>query len=293
MLHPMTADPMARTGRMVDIGDCELYVSVLGQGFPLMILHGGPGLDHHAFGDYLDPLADAYQLVFVDERASGRSSRPDPATWTLAQMAADVPALARAMGLDRFGVLGHSYGAFVALQYAVDCPDDPGPVIVSAGLPSARYLENVTAALETFEPPELRAQVAQSWEREPTVSTAEEFAQLMHDQMPFHFADPRDSRLPDFERRTSGTVYSPEVLRVFADAGYGGIEVEDRLGEVNRPVLVLAGRHDRTCVPEGGKAIADGIPGAKFVVFEESAHMMFVEEPELYRQVVREFLNNY
>jgi proline iminopeptidase len=284
---------MMRAGRMVDIGDCELYVSVLGEGLPLLILHGGPGLDHHGFGDYLDPLAgDGYQLVFVDERASGRSSRPDSATWTLSQMAADVPALARAMGLRRYAVLGHSYGAFVALQYAVDFPDEPEPVIISAGVPSSRYLESVAAALEAFEPQELRAQVAQSWEREPTVATPEEFAQLMHDQMPFHFADPRDPRIADFERRTSGTIYSPEILRVFADAGYGGIEVEDRLSEVKRPVLVLAGRHDRTCVPEGGKAIADGIPGAKFVVFEKSGHMMFVEETELYLLVMREFLND-
>jgi proline iminopeptidase len=283
---------MMRMGRMVDIGDCELYVSVLGEGLPLLILHGGPGLDHHGFGDYLDPLADSYQLVFVDERASGRSSRPDSATWTLPQMAADVPALARAMGFDRYAVLGHSYGAFVALQYAVDFPQEPGPVIISAGVPSSRYLESVAAALEAFEPQELRTQVAQSWEREPTVATPEDFAQLMHDQLPFHFADPRDPRIEDYERRTSETIYSPEILRVFADAGYGGIEVENRLAEVNRPLLVLAGRHDRTCVPEGGKAIADGIPGAKFVVFENSGHMMFVEETGLYVQVVRSFLDD-
>lgn len=285
MLHPMT-----RAGRMVDIGDCELYVSVLGEGLPILVLHGGPGLDHHAFGDYLDPLADEYQLVFVDERASGRSSRPDSATWTLAQMAADVPALARAMGLGRYAVLGHSYGAFVALQYAVDFPQDSGPVIVSAGLASSRYLENVATALEAFEPQELRAQVARSWEREPTVSTPEDFAQLMHDQMPFHFADPRDPRIEEYELRTRDSVYSPEVLRVFADAGYGGIDVESRLASVRRPVLVLSGKHDRTCVPEGGKAIADGIAGARFVVFEHSGHMMFVEEQERYLQVVREFL---
>ena len=283
---------MTRTGRLVDIGDCELYVSLLGEGFPILVLHGGPGLDHHEFGDYLDPLADRYQLILVDERASGRSSRPDSATWTLEQMAADVPALASAMGLDRYAVLGHSYGAFVALQYAVDFPHYSGPVIVSAGLPSSRYLESVTAALEAFEPQELRAQVAASWEREPTVATAADFAQLMHDQLPFHFADPRDPRIEDYEMRTREAIYSPEVLRVFAEAGYGGIEVEDRLGTVARPVLVLAGAHDRTCVPEGGKAIAAGIPGARFVLFEDSAHMMFVEEPELYLRVVREFLDD-
>lgn len=69
--------PAYHADMMVDVGDCELFVSVTGQGFPVLIFHGGPGLDHHAFGDYLDPLTEDYQLVFVDERASGRSARPD------------------------------------------------------------------------------------------------------------------------------------------------------------------------------------------------------------------------
>jgi len=278
--------------RLVNIGDCELFTSETGQGFPVIILHGGPGMDHHAFGQYLHPLADRYRLIFVDERASGRSSRPDPATWTLERMAADVHDLAQALGLEDFAVLGHSYGAFVALQYAVDFPGDRGPVIISAGLPSSRFLDAVEDELATFEPVELREQVAASWERERSVATAEEFAQLMHDQLPFHFRDPRDPRIAEFEHQSREAVYSPEVLRAFADAGYGGIEVEDRLATIERPVLVLAGRYDRTCLVAGAQAIADGIPGSRLVIFEESAHMMYVEEPDLYRQTVREFLAN-
>jgi len=276
--------------RLVNIGDCELFISEAGQGFPVIILHGGPGLDHHAFGHYLHPLADEFRLIFVDERASGRSSRPDPATWTLERMAADVPALAAAVGLESFAVLGHSYGAFVALQYAVDFPGDRGPVIISAGLPSSRFLESVEDELATFQPVELREQVAASWEREKSVATAEEFARLMSDQLPFHFADPLDPRIAEYEHETRDAIYSPEVLRAFADAGYGGIEVEDRLGGVDRPVLVLAGRHDRTCSVLGAQAIAAGIPGSRLVIFEESAHMMYVEEPGLYRRTVRDFL---
>ena len=69
---------------------------VLGIGYPLLVLHGGPGLDHHEFADYLDPLAGEHRLVLVDQRAQGRSAPCDPATWTLGRMAADVTALASA-----------------------------------------------------------------------------------------------------------------------------------------------------------------------------------------------------
>src|SRR5437763_504705 len=94
-------------GRLVDIGDTRLHVVERGQGPAVLVLHGGPGLDHRMFGDYLDPLARDHRLVLVDQRAQGRSERSDPATWTLRQMAADVPALAAALGLAEYAVLGH------------------------------------------------------------------------------------------------------------------------------------------------------------------------------------------
>jgi proline iminopeptidase len=281
---------MTRTERLVDIGDCDLHVSTLGSGFPLLLLHGGPGLDHHAFGDYLDPLAKDFQLVFIDERASGRSSRPDPLTWTLLHMADDIASVADALGFARYAVLGHSYGAFLALQHAVDMPRGPNPVIISAGLPSSRFLDGIQDRLAAFEPADLREQVTQSWAREESVATPAEYAQLMHDQLPFHFANPRDPRIAEYEQRTAGATYSPEVLRAFAASDYGGIEVEGRLDAVQRPMLVLAGRHDRTCAVAGGEAIAAGVAGARLEVFEHSGHMMYVEEPDRYLAVVRDFL---
>lgn len=281
---------LSGTGRLVDVGDTRLHVVEQGAGFPLLVLHGGPGLDHHEFADYLDPLADGHRLILVDQRAQGLSAPCDPATWTLRQMAADVVALARALGLGRYAVLGHSFGAFVALQWAVEFPDQPGPAIISSGVPSRRYLDRVEDNLKAFEPVELREQVAASWAREQEARTAEDVASLLHDQMPFHFADPRDPRIADFERRSEGSVYTADVLRHFSQAGYGDIDVEDRLGEVRRPVLVLAGRHDRVCAVEAALAIAAAIPGAKLVVFEHSAHMAYVEEPERYVEAVRSFL---
>src|SRR5437588_2556828 len=182
---------------MVDIGDTEL--SVVGRGAaggsPLILLHGGPGDDHHEFGDYLDPLGDRYRLFLVDQRGQGRSGPSDPSTWTLPQMAADVVLLARALGLERYAVLGHSYGAFVTLQNAVDFPGQASQSIVSAGIPSARFLSDLDSKLAAFEPDDLREQVVRSWERERDAETPDDFASILHDQLPWHFADPRDPRI--------------------------------------------------------------------------------------------------
>jgi proline-specific peptidase len=277
----------------VNIGDTRLFVVERGQGYPLIVLHGGPGLDHHEFADYLDPLCNQFRLILVDMRAQGQSDMCPEETWTLAQMAKDVVSLAQAMQLEKYAVLGHSYGAFVALQNAVDFPGAAAQTIVSGGVPSSRFLEVVDQNLAQFEPESLRKQVADSWAREVQAQTQEDFASLMHDQMPFHFGDPLDPRIAEYEARTADTVYSPAVLRHFSKDEYGGIEVEDRLQDVTQPVLVCTGRLDRVCTVAAAEAIVRGTPSSELVIFERSGHMTFVEENEKYLQVVREFLNKY
>src|SRR5215218_1525048 len=206
----MTTSDVEKSGRYVDIGNTRLYIVERGDGYPLLVFHGGPGLDHHVFGNYLDALADEYRLILVDERSQGSSDRAPEETWTLQQMAADVSSLARALNLEQYAVLGHSYGAFVVLQHAVDFPGDAAQAIVSSGIPSARFLEHIAQNLAAFEP---REQVTESWEREKSVRTQEEVAQLLHDQWPFQFADPHDPRIEDYERRTAKSIYSTDVLR--------------------------------------------------------------------------------
>ena len=278
---------------LVDIGDTRLNIAERGEGYPLMVLHGGPGLDHHEFADYLDPLCDQFRLILVDLRAQGKSDVCPESTWTLEQMAKDCVLLAEALHLQKYAVLGHSYGAFVALQNAVDFPGRAAQSIVSGGVPSARFLAVVQENLEALEPVEIREQVKASWERESHVETEAEFAELMHDQMPFHFGDPLDPRMAEYEERTKETFYSPAMFRHFAQTEYGGIEVEDRLKNVTQPVLVCTGRLDRACTVEAAEAIANGLPNAASVIFENSGHMTFVEEPDLYLKVVRDFLNQH
>ncbi len=282
------------TGQLVDVGGTRLFVEMRGpaDAFPVIVLHGGPGLDHHEFADYLDPLTDRYRLLLVDQRAQGRSDRDsDPSTWTLETMADDVSRLAARLGLGEYAVLGHSFGAFVALQHACDAPGASLGSVISSGVPSMRFFDDLDDRLAAFEPVELREQVTASWAREAGVTTADECALLMHDQNPWHFADPRDPRIALYEAKTAATVYSPEVLRAFSGPDVVGIEVEDRLGEVTQPLLVLAGRHDRTCPPEASEVIAAGVRDGRCVTFEASGHMTFVEEPQAYVNTVRDFLD--
>jgi proline iminopeptidase len=276
---------------LVDVGDIRLHVTERGTGeLALLVLHGGPGLDHTMFGSYLDALGDRCRLLLVDERATGRSDSAPPETWGLAHHAADVEAMAGALGLERYAVLGHSYGAFIALQHAVDFPGRPAATIVSSGVPDARFLAHVDDELAAFEPVELREQVQASWASEAHARTQEDVAALLADQLPFHFADPRDPRIEDMRAAMADAVYGPDVLRAAATEDYGAIAVEESLSQVSHPVLVLAGRHDRTCSVPAAEAIAAGLPDAELVVFEHSGHMTFIEENDAYVAAVRDFL---
>jgi proline iminopeptidase len=274
-------------GSLYNVGDTNLYVDERGNpdGLAVVILHGGPGHDHTMFGDALDPLGDEYRLLFVDQREQGRSDRGGRVEdWTLKQLAADVDAL----GVEPYAVLGHSYGAFVALQHALDSKRPPLGTIISSGLPSKRWLETLPETLDTFEPSELRDQVKASWEAEATVETDADERKLIAAQLPFHFADPHDSRIGSID--LDKMHFSPAVTRAAAQDDYGAIDLEDRLSDIKHPVLVMTGRHDRLCTAAAAEFMAERIPGARLKLLVRSAHMGFIEEPDNYLRAVRYFL---
>jgi len=282
---------MTQEGRHVDIGDTKLYIVERGQGYPVIVLHGGPGFDHHEFGDRLAPLEAHYRLIYVDQRSQGLSERTPPETWTLPQMAQDVHSLVAALKLEEFAVFGHSYGSFVTQQYGVDYPGEASRLIISGGVPSSDYLmPHVKKSLAEFEPENLREQVAKSWAKEPHAKTREDVAELFAEQLPFHFKDPFDPRIEEHKRQIEDIVYSAEVLAHIAEKGYGDFDVEDRLHTLSVPCLILCGRFDRVCAINACETIAEKIPDSQLVIFEESAHMFFVEEPEKFLQAVRDFL---
>jgi proline-specific peptidase len=260
----------------------RLFVEDVGAGFPVVVLHGGPGMDHTMFRPWLDPLGADVRLLYVDERGQGRSDRVDPATLSLEVFARDVDLLAEALGLDAFALLGHSFGAIVTTWHAVNVGTAAAYVISGGADASEPMLADVQASFETLG--DRRAAIEASWEREKTVATEEEAAQLLADQAPFHFhRDPPPGAFDD-------TVYSPEVLRHFANAGYGDFDYRAGLAGVGRPTLVVVGEHDRTTTPRAARALHDGIPGSELVTIPDAGHMSFVEEQDAYLAAVRDFL---
>src|SRR5215469_9717127 len=98
----------------------------------LIALHGGPGGDHSYLKYELAPLADVVQLIFPDMRGTGRSDPTSSERWTVERWAYDVRALCSVLEIDKPIVLGHSYGGYVAIEYASRYPDHPAKLILYA-----------------------------------------------------------------------------------------------------------------------------------------------------------------
>jgi proline iminopeptidase len=274
----------------VMVDGVSLFVKPVGseKNHPLILLHGGPGLDHTELHPYFDVLADWFWLLYLDQRGQGRSQRVDPSTLTPSLFAKDVTGLATALDLKRYAVLGHSYGAIVALAHAIEQRGATHYVVSHGAASGKKMMRDVQASLQTFEPVELRDQVIRSWESEPYVATPEECAEVIRLQMPFHFAKVDSEAYRAFMERPDETIYAPEVLAYTASQDYP-LEYESRLKRVNRPTLIVTGLLDRASTPRTAEEMHTGIQGSELVILADAAHMSYLEQPDAYFSALRNF----
>jgi pimeloyl-ACP methyl ester carboxylesterase len=244
-------------------------------GVPLLCLHGGPGSTHNYFEPLEQLAAGGRRVVVYDQLGCGNSDRPDdPELWTLELFLDEVQTVRDTLGLDEIDLLGTSWGSILALEYVLGMPE---------GLVSLTLNAPPTAA-ETWaaEAGRLRAPLA-----EDEAVAEEQFAQR-------HIC--RLDPLPEcVERGLAGR--NKEVYRVMWGAQEwrptGRLrdwDIRPRLPEIDLPTLITSGRHD-ICTPALAETAHRGIAGSEWVLFEESSHTAFVEEPERYRAVLTGFLD--
>ena len=113
----------------MSIRGVPLFVDVVGHGYPLALMHGGPGQDYTSLLP-LKPLADQFSLVFYDHRCNGRSVGADLSTMTMDNLTADAETLRQTLGFEKWAVLGHSFGGQVALEYALRYPQSLSHLIL-------------------------------------------------------------------------------------------------------------------------------------------------------------------
>jgi pimeloyl-ACP methyl ester carboxylesterase len=257
--------------------------NVFGTG-PILVCHpGGPGFAGAELAD-LGGLSASRTLVVVDPRGTGGS---DPAPdYSLDGYAADLHELRAHLGLPRIDLLGFSHGAIVAIVYAARYPDGLGRLVLAGGL--AAFTDEVKQFADDY----VESKSGEPWHDDAVAALAEEqngevgdLAALFEREAPLYFARWDERFRLEIVAGSAGASGAP--LAAFDELA---ADVRADLAAIAAPTLVLCGREDFICGPPAGEELARGIAGARLVMIENSGHMMFMEQPDAFRNAVDSFL---
>jgi proline-specific peptidase len=272
----------------IPIRDVSLFVKVMGQGYPLVLMHGGPGLDYTTLLP-LKPLADQFTLIFYDHRCNGRSEGAEVSSMTFENLTADADALRQTLGFDQWAVLGHSFGGNVALEYALRYPQSLSHlVLMDTGgdqwwvnrnapeiLAKRGYSASAVQAARRF----YNGQLTSS-EFLPTVMKFMN-AYNYHNSLLTLAQDVVLGHMPKTR---------PEALIFGYTQLLNGWTVMDRLSEIKVPTLVLAGRHDFLFPPEHQVVLAAGVTNARLEIIERAGHNPHMERSAEVNKIIKSFI---
>ena len=300
--RPKPAVPAVREG-MWAIRGTRLFVRDVGpRDAPvLLVLHGGPGGNHRSLRP-LEALAPAYRVVLYDQRGSGASDRlpvslaapQSLARLSLEQNIEDIEALRRRLGREKISLIGHSFGAALAVLYAAAHPERVERLVVYSGGPETLDLARRKKAAHN-------ARLTAREKRELGQGMARLGAALKR-------GAPQDALDRVFTALAGvmfPSLYCKRPASASAESGRGGFWANQVVGKyvesfdydtiaaglrrVRAPTLLTWGR----CEPSPLDRLAnllDFLPDARLVIFEKSGHNAMEEQEALFFRVLRAFL---
>lgn len=273
----------------------ELHYRVLGKvpgETPLVCLAGGPARDAAYLGD-LGGLDAHHTLIVPDGRGTGASPPPsDPAAYAFPALARDLETLRVHLGLDRFPLLAHDAACATAQAYAGAHPERLSHLVLVT--PGSRLQGELPSdAEEIFE-----SRATEEWwvDAYVAVHTLPETSDLTEVRSLLLRAAPMAYARWDAAQRAHAAT-EPKQLNPVPRAGFWQgvdeetrVELLERLHEVDCPVLVVTGDRDAVTGMRAGEAVAASFRSARLKPLHEVGHYPWVDEPEMFRPLVEEFL---
>jgi pimeloyl-ACP methyl ester carboxylesterase len=240
---------------------------------PLIVLVHGLGDDIGVWQQELAPLALHYHVVAIDQIGFGRSDKPqlDYRAETFVDFLQE---FMRTLHLRHATVVGNSLGGWVAALLAVEHPECVARLVLvdSAGL----------SALRTYLGPKLLKALRLSTIDDLRVLMPLTFARAGHNQS--------EKELRSAFAETVGTGDGYAVSRVVDSIERGEDTLDDRLGKIGQPTLIVWGRQDRLIPSQFGEALRRGIAGSRLVLLNDCGHEPQIECPQAFETVLRAFL---
>lgn len=274
----------------VEIGEVQLYYKSLGRGEPVLVVHGGPGLNHTYFLPQMRELARSHRLIFYDQRACGRSTgnfAEDEIS--IARFVDDIEALRQSFGIDKLNLMGHSWGGLLVMHYAITYPQHLRSLLLvnSVGASSASQQEGDRARRSRFTS-------ADSLEQQEILRSAafvrgdpQAIARLLRLNLRLSFYD--RAMIDSLRLEIPASFIEHSGLLQFLRKDLSNFSIYDRLRSVPCPTLIVHGDHD--VIPESiPRQLQSVIGRSRLVVLENCGHFPWIEAPEPFFREIREFL---
>ena len=256
------------------------------------VLHGGPGGDHTGYKPGLSPLSEIMQLVYIDNRGSGRSALGPSESYSLENNVEDIEALREYLGLEKIVLHGHSYGGMVAQAYALRYPQNVAGLLLLTTSPSHEFIEKAKRIVEEKGTPEMKAIAKVLWEG--AFSSKEELT-LFYELMAPLYSTTHNPTPTEAERQIAQDARARANRSYQAlNEGFGGFlrtfDLREQLPSIQAPTLVMGARHDWITPVEDSEEIAGLIPQSELVIFEQSSHSVVKDEYAHYISIVKDFV---
>jgi proline iminopeptidase len=277
----------------VDVQNAKLFYTIVGTGEPIVVVHGGPGLDHTYLLPQMNSLAVGHELIYYDQRASGKSTGTvDSASITPNQFVEDLEGLRKALGFDKMNLLGHSWGGLLAMEYAIKYPQHMKSLVLVSSM----------GATSDCMGPFLKTRIERTT-HEDSVSTAalqtspgftarypETMSKYMRILFKTYFFDRRfaDSLSIQFNQNTASNLFPIFGLMGKCFAKY---DLYKQLAGIQCPTLIIQGDYD-PFPAEFGRKIAQHIKNSRFLLIEHCGHFPYIERQQEFARDCLTFWNS-
>jgi len=276
-------------GKTFETNGVTIWYEVRGAGTatPLIIVNGGPGFDHgytHLGDPAWDTMARTRRVIWYDQRGTGRSSELKPGqSCNLADQISDLDALRSELKLDKFILLGHSWGGYLVMAYTARHPERVEKLLIVDS--AAPKIGDTKFMFNDFFPDTIEKQDAFTFGDEMGDKNATSEGMKLYLSMLFYSPEKRDAAMPrlvvsDYRKSVNQSIWGD--LQRF--------DLNPELAKFRMPVLVATGRYDINVAPSVAWKIHKAIPGSRFVIFEKSGHIPYYEEPEAFAKMLASFL---
>ena len=268
--------PKPNSADRISVDDINMYYEVHGHGEPLLLIMGLGG--HSLDWGWILPqrLADRYKVILFDNRGAGRSDQP-AGPFTIEQMTSDTVGLMDTLGIERAHIFGGSMGGMIALQMALDYPKRVDKLVLGATTAGGRSRTFPPTEIQKYFYPRLDLSAHDYLQWTSSVCYPQEFI---------------DAHPDIVEKKIQANLAYPCTLASYMAQleAFTAFDVDQRLGTIRAPAMVIIGKQDLLIPPPNSFQIAQNIPGAQIRVIEGAGHIFWISHPEETLSIVTEFL---